>query len=93
MYMKKLHRSETNKVVSGVLGGFGEYFDIDPVLLRVVFILFVLVTGFFPGVFAYIISLFIIPKAPSKSQTEPINVKTEEVKKEEPKAEEVKTEN
>lgn len=78
--MKKLYRSNTNRLWKGVLGGFGEYFDVDPVLLRVFFILFVLVTGIFPGVLAYIISLFIIPNSPSGNPTEPINVKSEEVK-------------
>lgn len=80
--MKKLYRSNTNRVWKGVLGGFGEYFNVDPVMLRVVFILFVLVTGVFPGVIAYIISLFIIPNAPIGNYTEPINVKSEEVKTE-----------
>lgn len=65
-----------------MLGGFGEYFNVDPVMLRVIFILFVLVTGFFPGVIAYIISLFIIPNAPTGNYTEPISVKSEEVKTE-----------
>lgn len=63
--MKQLYRSETNKVWKGVLGGFGEYFDIDPTLLRVLFVVFVLATGFFPGVIAYIIAMFIMPVAPN----------------------------
>lgn len=45
------------------MGGFGEYFAVDAVVLRVVFLFFVLVTGFFPGVLAYIIAIFIIPEA------------------------------
>lgn len=59
--MKQLYKSETNKVWKGVLGGFGEYFDIDPTLLRVLFAVFVLATGFFPGVIAYIIATFLMP--------------------------------
>ncbi len=59
--MKQLYRSETNRVWKGVLGGFGEYFDIDPTLLRVLFVVFVLATGFFPGVIAYIIATFLMP--------------------------------
>ncbi len=80
--MKKLYRSRANRVWKGVLGGFGEYFNVDPVMLRVVFILFVLVTGIFPGVLAYIISIFVIPNAPTGNYTEPINIKSEEVKTE-----------
>lgn len=81
--MKKLYRSNTNRVWKGVLGGFGEYSNVDPVMLRVVFILFVLVTGIFPGVIAYIISIFVIPNAPTGNYTEPVNVKSEEAKVEE----------
>jgi phage shock protein C len=80
--MKKLYRSRANRVWKGVLGGFGEYFNVDPVMLRVVFILFVLVTGIFPGVLAYIISIFVIPNAPTGNYTEPIKIKSEEVKTE-----------
>lgn len=80
--MKKLYRSRADRVWKGVLGGFGEYFNVDPVMLRVVFILFVLVTGIFPGVLAYIISIFVIPNAPTGNYAEPINIKSEEVKTE-----------
>lgn len=59
--MKKLYRSKSNMAVAGVLGGLGEYFSIDPVVLRVFFVLFVLLTGVFPGVIAYILAILIIP--------------------------------
>jgi len=62
--MKKLYRSDKNKKWKGILGGIGEYFDIDPVLLRVIFVFFVLITGLIPGVLAYIIAIFIIPVNP-----------------------------
>lgn len=60
--MKKLERSRTDRMIAGVLGGFGTYFNIDAVLLRVVFVFSVLITGFFPGVIAYIIAIFIMPE-------------------------------
>jgi phage shock protein C len=60
--MKKLYRSEENKVWKGVIGGFGEYFNIDPVLIRIIFVFFVLATGIVPGVLTYIIAIFVIPK-------------------------------
>ena len=62
MEQKKLYRSETNKVFGGVIGGLGEYFGVDPVFLRLIWVLVVIFTGLFPGVLAYIISLFIVPK-------------------------------
>lgn len=58
---KKLTRSKTDKYVGGVLGGFGVYLDIDPVLLRILFALFVLATGIFPGVIIYLIAWIIVP--------------------------------
>lgn len=85
--MKKLYRSRENRVWKGVLGGFGEYFNIDPVLLRVIFILFVLISGIFPGVIAYIIAIFIVPESPFQIPKETVKVKMEEVKSEEVKKE------
>lgn len=61
---KKLYKSDANRVWTGVIGGFGEYFNVDPTVLRVIFAFFVLVTGFFPGVFAYIVAIFLIPEKP-----------------------------
>jgi phage shock protein C len=59
---KKLYRSNDNKVVFGVMGGFGEYFDVDPVMLRVAYILISVFTAFFPGVIAYILMAIVMPK-------------------------------
>ncbi len=58
---KRLYRSVTNKIFGGVLGGLGDYFDIDPVLLRVIWTFILVFTGIFPGVLVYILALFIIP--------------------------------
>ncbi|MBS3902929.1 MAG: PspC domain-containing protein [Anaplasmataceae bacterium] len=62
--MKKLYRSEENKVVGGILGGLGEYFEIDPVLLRLAWLVVLISSGVLPGVIVYLIALFIVPKAP-----------------------------
>ncbi len=43
---KKLYRSETDRMIGGVCGGFAKYFDIDPTILRLGFVLFM----FFGGV-------------------------------------------
>lgn len=67
--MKKIYKSKENKVWKGVIGGFGEYFNVDPVLLRVIFIFFVLATGIFPGVIGYIVAIFIIPKEKPMTST------------------------
>lgn len=60
--MKKLYRSEKNILLTGVLGGIGEYFGIDPVVVRIAFLIFLLLTGVFPGVIIYLIALILMPK-------------------------------
>jgi phage shock protein C len=65
MNNKKLYRSETNKIFGGIIGGLGEYLDIDPTVLRLFWVVILLVTGVVPGLIAYLIALFIVPKKPA----------------------------
>ncbi|MBU5689682.1 MAG: PspC domain-containing protein [Candidatus Aenigmatarchaeota archaeon] len=58
--IKRLYRSEKEKVLGGVCGGIGEYFNIDPVIVRLLWILFTLFLG--AGVILYIIAWIIIPE-------------------------------
>lgn len=60
--VKLLRRSRTNKVFAGVCGGLGEYWGVDPVVLRLVWILVTVFTGFVPGVIAYILAALVIPE-------------------------------
>jgi phage shock protein C len=62
--MKKLYRSKENKVLAGIVGGIGEYFGVDPVILRLLWIMLVAFTGFFPGIVAYIVAIIVVPKRP-----------------------------
>ena len=62
MQTKRLYRSKKNKVFAGICGGVGEYFNVDPALIRLIWVLVVIFTGFFPGVIAYIIAIFIVPE-------------------------------
>lgn len=57
--IKRLYRSKHDKVIAGVCGGLGEYFEIDPVIIRLLWILFVLLWGV--GILLYIIAWIIIP--------------------------------
>ncbi len=59
---RKLRRSNINKIISGVCGGIGEYFHLDPALLRLFFLLTLLV-GFY-GIILYGILALAIKKAP-----------------------------
>lgn len=59
---KKLYRSRRNAVLGGVCGGIGDYFDIDPVLVRIIW-LFAIFSGI--GVLAYFVCWIVIPQRPS----------------------------
>lgn len=58
--MKKLYRSETDKKIAGICGGLGEYFDVDPTIWRVIFII-LLLPGGIPGLIPYLILWLIVP--------------------------------
>lgn len=58
--MKELRRSHTNRTLCGVCGGIGEYLNIDPTVVRLLWVLFSLAGG--AGLLAYIIAVFIIPE-------------------------------
>ncbi|MGD2091604.1 MAG: PspC domain-containing protein [Candidatus Aminicenantes bacterium] len=59
--MKRLYRSRKNRVLAGICGGLGEYFDIDPVVVRLIT---VVLTIFGLPIFVYLIAIFIIPNEP-----------------------------
>lgn len=65
--VRKLYRSESDKIVAGVCGGLGEYFNIDPIILRLAFVLVTLAGG--ASIFAYIILWIIIPTESSVKKT------------------------
>lgn len=66
--MKRLYRSRKDRVISGICGGIGEYFNVDPVLVRVGAVLLVFTGGV--GLIAYIAGIFIIPEQPMESEKE-----------------------
>lgn len=55
---RKLFKSSSDRMVSGVCGGIGEYFNIDPTIIRLLFAIFGF-TG--TGIVAYIVAAIIIP--------------------------------
>ncbi len=61
---KRLYRSKENTVIGGVCGGLGDYLDVDPVIIRLVWALMVFMFG--TGILAYIIAWIIIPENPGK---------------------------
>jgi len=62
--MKKLYRSKEDKKLAGICGGLGEYFNADPTLLRLTFVLLLFVSGFLPMIITYLIGWIIIPENP-----------------------------
>jgi len=58
---KRLYRSTTNKVLAGICGGIAEYFNADPVLVRIIFVI-LLIASFGTAALAYLIAWVIIPK-------------------------------
>ena len=61
--IKKLYRSTKDRVLAGVCGGLGEYLNVDPVVLRVVWAVFFFIGGM--GLLAYIIAWIIMPEQPA----------------------------
>ena len=56
---KRLYKSSTDKKVCGVCGGIANYFDVDPTVIRLIWVIFTLVGG--SGLIAYIIAAIIMP--------------------------------
>jgi phage shock protein C len=60
---RRLYRSHRDKIIGGVAGGLGEYFDIDPVIVRIAFVVLTVAGGW--GVLAYVLCWIIIPVNPA----------------------------
>ena len=57
--VKKLYRSESEKMIAGVAGGLGEYFEVDPTIVRIIFLILVAFYGL--GAFIYVAMWLIVP--------------------------------
>jgi phage shock protein C len=66
--MRRLYKSRKNRVVAGICGGIAEYFNVDPVLIRVIAVLFFFTGG--AALIAYIVGMFIIPDQPREEVRE-----------------------
>lgn len=58
---KKLRRDEEQAIVSGVLAGMANYWNQDPVLFRVLAVVFLILTGIFPGILLYLGAWLVMP--------------------------------
>ncbi|MCK5058569.1 MAG: PspC domain-containing protein [Candidatus Aminicenantes bacterium] len=59
--MKKLKRSKKEKMLAGVCGGLAEYFEMDPTVIRIVYVVVSIISVAFPGILVYLILWFIMP--------------------------------
>lgn len=89
---KRLTRSRKDRMVGGVASGIGEYLNVDPIIIRILFIFLAFVGG--SGIVAYIVLLFIMPednsspfaayeakkKNPTEEKSEPEEEKEDEEK-------------
>lgn len=60
--MKYLRRSRKNRMIGGVCGGLADYFDMDPTLVRVLYVLGSILSAAFPGTLVYIILWIVMPE-------------------------------
>ena len=59
--VKRLYRARGNRIIAGVCGGIGNYFNIDATLIRLIWLLFIFLGG---GIIAYLIAWVVIPLEP-----------------------------
>ncbi|MCK4676850.1 MAG: PspC domain-containing protein [Bacteroidales bacterium] len=65
MEESRLYRSFTNRIIGGVAGGFGEYLNVDPLIIRIIFVVMAFVGG--SGLIVYILLWIFIPEKPDHS--------------------------
>lgn len=64
---KQLYRSREDRMIAGVCGGLGEYFDIDPTIIRLIFVFGSVITS--SGLFwVYLVMMFVVPEKPRPSE-------------------------
>ncbi|WP_067840258.1 PspC domain-containing protein [Amphibacillus sediminis] len=60
---KKLYRSNQNVMLSGVLAGVAEYFNLDATIVRLIYVIAAIFTAVFPLLVLYIVAAVIMPKS------------------------------
>jgi phage shock protein C len=73
MNMKKLTRSQINRIIAGVCGGMGEYLDIDPTVIRIIWVVFTIISVG-AGILAYLAAWLIIPLEESSHGASEMNI-------------------
>lgn len=63
---KRLTRSSSDRIIAGVMGGFGTYFGVNSTYLRIGFVIISVLSSGFPGILVYILLAVIMPADPNK---------------------------
>ena len=71
--VKRLYRSQKDRMIGGVCGGLGDFFQVDPIIFRLIFVFMLFGAG--SGFLIYIVMMLIIPETPIEIEAEE---KTEE---------------
>ena len=74
---KRLYKSRRDNTIAGVCGGIAEWLEIDPTIVRLLFVIFAMAGG--PGVVVYIVLAVVIPEEPEFVQTSADKVKNDAV--------------
>lgn len=64
---KRLTKSSSDRVIAGVLGGLGKYFNIKPGTLRIIYLIVTALTSFVPGIIIYLMLAVLMPDDPKKT--------------------------
>lgn len=65
---RRLYRDPEHRVIGGVCGGLGAYFNMDPVILRIIFVVLLIITSIVPALLAYLVLWIAVPKAVTTAQ-------------------------
>jgi phage shock protein C len=60
--IKKIYRSRKERILAGICGGIANYFEVDPTLVRIIFLFMVFAAG--SGILTYLILIFLVPLEP-----------------------------
>jgi len=77
MERKKITRSNTDYLIAGVCGGLAKYFEIDPIIVRLAWVLVILAGG--AGIIAYIVAWIIIPEEAMMKKSPEILEKADDI--------------
>ena len=61
--MKRLKRSNKQRIIAGVCGGLAEYFNMDPTMVRLIYVAVSILSVAFPGILVYIILWIVVPES------------------------------